>query len=162
MRMKRKRRRKKRRTRRMKKHMMKTNQKWQARWRYITRPAEMFAICQNWHCTASGRLMLLASDQRGVCVLHLATQRTCKKHDIVLLLIQGDEEADWEMDLLNDEDENERWVSKAYNSQQVQHCLTHVAAWCRSWHALVLTLRVILHCWNCMMFSLACFAGCSG
>lgn len=25
--------------------------------------------------------------------------------------MQGDDEADWEMDLLNDEDENERWVS---------------------------------------------------
>lgn len=80
----------------------------------------------------------------------------------MLLLIQGDEEADWEMDLLNDEDENERWVSKAYISQQVQHWLTHVAAWCRSWHVPVLTLWVILHCWTCKVFSLACFAGRSG
>ena len=79
----------------------------------------------------------------------------------MLLLIQGDEEADWEMDLLNDEDENERWVSQAYILQQVQH-LTHVAAWCRSWHALMFTLWLILHCWNCMIFSFACFAGCSG
>ena len=28
--------------------------------------------------------------------------------------MQGDEEADWEMDLLNDDDENERWVRCIY------------------------------------------------
>lgn len=30
---------------------------------------------------------------------------------IAVVALQGEEEADWEMDLLNDEDENERWVS---------------------------------------------------
>lgn len=63
----------------MKKHMMKTNQKWQARWRYITRAAEMFATYFGM-CMASGRLMFSASDQHDICVWRLVQLNQTSRH----------------------------------------------------------------------------------